>query len=654
MSNRLSDNEVRITYTLRDRASIAIRRVRNSITDLTRKARESRNVFSRLGTSVAGFGKGLVTSRLGIAGLTASLGLSAKASLDFEREMFKVKNTIGDITDTNFDSLKSQIKALSLETGISSTKLATGFQNIISSGVPLDKSIGFLTELSKLSKSASSDLVDTSKLVSSVIKNYGLEYGNATDLASAFFQTTRDGQAEFPKLSKVLPSVFPIASSYGESLADTLALSSVVTGKSNTLESFETGYKAFTSVISGASDEMIDKAEQLGISLGQGALSSHTIIDIMEQLSKAQREYSESSIEGFFGTGKTNVIESIFGSNVEAKQLALNISNDIDLVRQLSKKVAQSGGIAESIIKDYAKQDFAVIEKSINKTTESTKELTSRTIPFFSKVADIGASHILKFMNNFLAVENSIKGVRDRMKEIREEEKAEPSLSQGIFNKFDKNIKKITEDGVIDIGIKASGIEDLEPDDIKTKTITAEKIDIPSDNSFLTKTKKRGKLLDSPVTKDIETEDERLARELQEYIEAEEEKTRILEEQEKKRRQIEESATAFSIGLQASKNDNLLEGVAILLQKELQLYIQNEVAKAGISAIGSSLIGFGVGALLTSLTGSLFGDDDDEPTNRGVTYHNAGTNNVYLDKEKVGYTIGDNKQYRERQGYETQ
>ena len=653
MSNRLSDNEVRITYTLRDRASIAIRRVRNSITDLTRKARESRNVFARLGTSVAGFGKGLVTSRLGIAGLTAGLGLSAKASLDFEREMFKVKTTLESISDTDFESLKSQIKALSLETGISSTKLATGLQNILSSGVPLDKSIGFLTELSKLSKSASSDLVDTSKLVSSVIKNYGLEYENATDLASAFFQTTRSGQAEFPKLAKVLPSVFPIASSYGESLADTLALSSVVTGKSNTLESFETGYKAFTSVISGASDEMIAKAEQLGISLGQGALSSHTIIDIMEQLSKAQREYSESTIEGVFGTGKSNVIESIFGSNVEAKQLALNVSNDIARARLFSEKIAQSGGVAESIIEDYSKQGFADIEKSINKARESTQEL-GESISYLGRgtlnLASEGLNRRVKEVKSVgRFISESYDGIKNFFSKIQEKPK-----ENSVFDKFNENIKKITKDGVIDIGIKASGIEDVEADDIKTKTITADKIDVPSDSNFLTETKKKDVTLGVPVTKDIETEDERLARELQEYIDAEEEKTRILEEQERRRRQIEESATAFSIGLQASKNDNLLEGVAILLQKELQLYIQNEVAKAGISAIGSSLIGFGVGSLLTSLTGSLFGGDDDEPTDRGVTYHDASKGGVYLDKDKVGYTIGDSKQYRERQGYETQ
>ena len=198
-------------------------------------------------------------------------------------------------------------------------------------------------------------------------------------------------------------------------------------------------------------------------------------------------------------------------------------------------------------------------------------------------------------------------------------------------------IDKIKEEGVI-------GTKKLEVDEI----VVSEGVD-----NFLSKTKKGVELPEAPKVDKVETEDEKLARELQAFIDAEAEKTRILEEEEKRRREIEESATAFSIGLQAGKNENLLEGVAILLQKELQLYIQNEVAKAGISAVGSSLIGFGVGGLFTALTGSLFGSDDNEPTNRGVTYHDAGTNSVYLDKEKVGYTIGDNKQYRERQGYET-
>ncbi|MCH9665162.1 MAG: phage tail tape measure protein [Gammaproteobacteria bacterium] len=753
MSNNINDSEVRITYTLRDRASIAINRVRTRLKNLTDQARNSQGVFSRLNTSIAGFGKGLVTSQLGVAGLTAGLVTATKGANDFERAMFQVRNTLSKpITDDYFKQVGDQVKALSLDTGIDSTKLARSLQSIVSSGVPIESSIPFLTDVAKISKASESDILQTSKLLSSAIKNYGLQYENANDLASAFFQTTRDGQADVSKLAQQLPQVFPLSASHGESLADTLALSAVVTGKSNTLESFVTGYKALAGVVEGATTEMVDNADKLGISLGQEALKTHTIIDIMDQMRIAKEKFSKSDISGVFGEGKTDILGTIFGSNQEAKQLALLITSDIENARAVSGRISGSQGVAQEIVKAYNEQGFSKQDKVINRTKEDAKRLggygsiviteilkgfhwlddraredfdpTVERLKNFQDAKDLSRLMISDFKTFFSIIKEVVKPPRDgvRNPEIREQveglkklndkfleiskghgnlfndyeaevksmegfldlftestfEKIESMFPYGIAGrKLDKlkeslkkvkitrhnqiiQLKRILEDrasaDVSPSSVQKEGLKDVpevSTEEVKAKKLEVDEIVVDDDN-FLSKTKKGGGLPEAPKVDKVETEDERLARELQAFIDAEAEKTRILEEQEQRRREIEESATAFSIGLQAGKNENLLEGVAILLQKELQLYIQNEVAKAGISAVGSSLIGFGVGGLLTALTGSLFGSDNNEPTNRGVTYHDAGTNNVYLDKEKVGYTIGDNKQYRERQGYETQ
>ena len=337
-------------------------------------------------------------SSIGIAALSASVVTATKAANDFDRAMFQVRNTLSKpVTDDYFSGIIDQLKALSIETGIDSTILARSLQSVVSSGVPIEKSIPFLTDIAKISKASESDILQTSKLLSSAIKNYGLQYENANDLASAFFQTTRDGQADVSKLAQQLPQVFPLAASHGESLADTLALSAIVTGKSNTLESFVTGYKALAGVIEGATTDMVKSADKLDISLGQEALKTHTIIDIMDQMRVATEKFSKSDISKVFGEGKTDILGTIFGSNQEAKQLALLLTSDIDNARAVSGRISGSQGVAESIVDAYNKQNFAVQEKVVNRAKEGFKTIGEKT----STLGAISIRHSYKLANQY-------------------------------------------------------------------------------------------------------------------------------------------------------------------------------------------------------------------------------------------------------------
>lgn len=133
--------------------------------------------------------------------------------------------------------------------------LADGLYQVISNGVPENNWIEYLRASAKASVGGIADLGETVKVTSTLIKNYGLSWDQATAIQDKIQLTAQNGVTSFEQLAMALPRVTGNAATLGVSIDDLMATFSTLTGVTGNTAEVSTQLAAiFTALVKPSSE----------------------------------------------------------------------------------------------------------------------------------------------------------------------------------------------------------------------------------------------------------------------------------------------------------------------------------------------------------------------------------------------------------------
>lgn len=181
---------------------------KKSISDTSKNAQELGEKLEKLGGGVQKVGDNLTKYvSVPIAGVATA---SAKMAIDFEDAVAKV-STIADTNQVSMDKLKSQIVALSNETGMAASDIAEDVYNAISAGQETADAVAFVGNAAKLATAGFTDSASALDVLTTTLNAYGMESKEVTRVSDMLIQTQNMGKTTVGELASSIGKVIPTA-----------------------------------------------------------------------------------------------------------------------------------------------------------------------------------------------------------------------------------------------------------------------------------------------------------------------------------------------------------------------------------------------------------------------------------------------------------
>ncbi|MDE6528782.1 MAG: phage tail tape measure protein, partial [Muribaculaceae bacterium] len=148
--------------------------------------------------------------------LTGFMQKLTAESLDFSKAM-KAANTMAGKDAAGFKQLKGEVAELAKTIPIARDQLANGLYQVVSNGVPEDNWISFLETSARSAVGGIADINKVVGVTSTLIKNYGLEWGAAVDIQDKIQLTQERSVVTVFTLRRCFKGTF-------RSIADTVSL----------------------------------------------------------------------------------------------------------------------------------------------------------------------------------------------------------------------------------------------------------------------------------------------------------------------------------------------------------------------------------------------------------------------------------------------
>jgi len=251
--------------------------------------------------------------RIGIA--IGAIGVAVtKLAFDFEDQMGAVRTLVLDMADKDFAKLEKGVRTLSVQFGRSTSQMADGLFNLISSGQDASKAVGTLEQVAPLVVAGNADMGDSVKLVSTLVNAYGGNWERAGEIVDKVFEANRVGVTTVSEMAGSLGSAANIASTLGISMDELFgSFASITKGAPNTSAAV-TQLRSLMVALASAGDEQNAVFQQAGFDSAEAAVKEIG-------LAKATKILTDAT------GGSVGKMTKLLG-RVEAVNGALNVAGD--------------------------------------------------------------------------------------------------------------------------------------------------------------------------------------------------------------------------------------------------------------------------------------------------------------------------------------
>jgi TP901 family phage tail tape measure protein len=174
--------------------------------------------MSAFGEAEGGLNKlakaGLATAAVLGGAMVAGLGESVKAAADFQGQMTELVTGAGEVKD-NLNLVSTGILKMAGDVGQSASSLASGMYMIESAGFHGADGLKVLQSAAEGAKVGNSDLATTADAVTTVLKDYHMAAGQATDATNFLVAVVSQGKTHMQDLAGSLAAILPTASALG-------------------------------------------------------------------------------------------------------------------------------------------------------------------------------------------------------------------------------------------------------------------------------------------------------------------------------------------------------------------------------------------------------------------------------------------------------
>lgn len=309
----------------------------DELADATRQASDEAEDSSERSQDAAEKLAGALTAA-GIAELVreiagAFLDASEAASV-FEVGVKKI-STIADTSQVSLSQISSDIKALSMDTGIFADQLEEATYSALSASVNTADAVAFTATASKLAAGGFTSSATAVDVLTTSLNAYGLEASAAESISDMLITTQNLGKTTVDELAASVGKVIPIASAYGVEMDNLSAAYAELTKGGIATAEAGTYLKAMLNEL-GDSGSTVSAVllEQTGYSFSQLIEQSYSLGDIMSVLGEsvngnagAFNELWSSSEAGVGALSLYNAGAEQFNSTLDAMQNSIGATD---------------------------------------------------------------------------------------------------------------------------------------------------------------------------------------------------------------------------------------------------------------------------------------------------------------------------------------
>lgn len=374
--------------------------ITSSAKDVVKTLDEAKGAAARFSDKIASMNQAIGA----LNGLRTVLQDLTGESASFAKSM-AITNTMAGKGGKDFAALKDSVTELSKEIPLTRDELANGLYQVISNGVPEDNWLDYLRASAKASVGGVADLGEAVKVTSTLIKNYGLSWQDATAIQDKIQLTAKNGVTSFEQMAQALPRVSGNAATLGVSVDDLMATFATLTGVTGNTSEVSTQLAAVFTALIKPSSEATKMAQQMGIEFNAAAIkSAGGFRQFLTQLDASVKGYAQSSgmlskevYAKLFGSAEslralgplTTQLKDKFAENAEA------MKGSAGTMDKAFKTVATTGGSASQMLKNR----FSVVYDAI---ASGAKIIT----PALSFIAQLGLA-----INAYKAIQEAATGV---------------------------------------------------------------------------------------------------------------------------------------------------------------------------------------------------------------------------------------------------
>ena len=320
--------------------------------------------------------------------VSAALQSLTADSSSFAKSM-AVANTMAGKGGKDFAALKDSVTDLSKEIPLTRDELANGLYQVISNGVPEDNWLDYLRASAKASVGGVADLGETVKVTSTLIKNYGLSWQDATAIQDKIQLTAKNGVTSFEQMAQALPRVSGNAATLGVSVDDLMATFATLTGVTGNTAEVSTQLAAVFTALVKPSSEATKMAQQMGIEFNAAAIkSAGGFRQFLTQLDASVKGYAQSS-----GMLSQEVYAKLFGSAESLRALGQLTTQLKDKFAENAEVMKGSAGTVGDAFKIVDSTSSSTIQKQKNSWGELTDHVAAASkylVKAFNIVATVG------------------------------------------------------------------------------------------------------------------------------------------------------------------------------------------------------------------------------------------------------------------------
>lgn len=236
---------------------------------------------------------GFATTGLLIGG---ALALGAKNAIELEKHMANVMTISKQINSTNIEAFTDQIVRLSTELPQTASQLAEGLYQIVSTGFD---GADAMTILRVAAKGASAGLTDTetaARALLGVLKAYGMDASQASDVMDIMFQTVNFGVISFSELAQQLGDVVPMAAAAGVKFDDLSSALAAITLAGTPAAESATALNMLMTRMMKPTQELSDLFKEMGYESAASALQQDGLYVVMQKIRDATGGTAETIV----------------------------------------------------------------------------------------------------------------------------------------------------------------------------------------------------------------------------------------------------------------------------------------------------------------------------------------------------------------------
>lgn len=276
--------ELRINVTAQDKASGILNKIQSAISNVAEGAKKTASAFINTKTATTALGTALGFSMVGaVNAVKQQLSEAKDMALDFETSMAKT-NTILKLTPDALKDFGREIDNISTRLPVSSQELADASYYIASAGVSAQNSAALLELSAQVAVGAMTDTTTAFDGIIAVVKGYGLNLTEATNVADMFFATNKLGYTTVGEIADAIQKVATKANAAGLSLQELMAVYATFTGVTGNADIVTTQLQGAIAALASPTKEVREKFDQLGISYGKAAIEEKGFAGVAKEV----------------------------------------------------------------------------------------------------------------------------------------------------------------------------------------------------------------------------------------------------------------------------------------------------------------------------------------------------------------------------------